>query len=977
MEVKNIISSLFLIFLFFYGFAQETEPQIVLNSQGHSARIRALHFTSDGNQLISAGEDKSIHFWQTGTGELNGKFYTQMDDGPEGMIYSSALHPDGEMIAIAGYPVDEINPEGSYFITYNIITQKQTGIYPAHEGIITNIEFSKDGRLLATADENGEILIWKVSGDNIFEKAGKIHVGSVVSDIDFAYHKSLLAVTFDSKYFHLYDLTRINVNFPVEPFKVVEKHYYPVRSVAFSPDSVHLVTGGEDHLVNLFSVDGKFRQKIDEMPDPVTDIDFSKDGKILVACAENSGLARSYTIPGFAKMADFPDHNNTITACTFYPVVEEGNYLLATAGGNDNEIFLWNPLNGRINEIFSGKGTAIWDIAFTEDLKLLVSNNRNAERFEMSFDFQNLVLEDVAGMRIASLKTHEGGIVKTDDYSLKLPGGNVIFNDPQVDGRILSFLHKDDQLYVGSDFSLKVYDLSGKLISELVGHQGGIRSLSVSINNQYLASGGEDQVVHLWSTKFDEEKSEPFVSLFITKDKEWVCWTPSGYFGCSDLGPQYFGWYVQQETDEIGDFYTADQYFDVLYRPEDVKRSILDQIPVSRLMQEMGENIFDLTKLDKPSVALFESPYASVGQDRSIYLNKTKSKYYVSDQREVVLNVSAYDGGGGIKELRVYHNDKLVAMERDVSISQDRQKIEKEFELLLLPGGNQFKVTAVNYQMIESRPDEIIVEYTGELEATSDLYIFAIGVNKYMNNNYDLNYARPDAESFLDAIAVRSKGIFNTIHTEKLFDEEVTADKIREVFEKISNQAKLTDVFIFYYAGHGTIDQQSENREYYLVPYDVVQLYGNSQELRSKGISASELRDMLADVKAQKQLILLDACHSGGAVQALAMRGAPEEKAIMQLARSSGIVLISASGTKQFATEFETLKHGAFTYVLLEALKGNADGGNQDQKITVNELKAYMEDRVPQVTSEYGGSMQFPTGFSTGQDFPISVVINQ
>ena len=48
-------------------------------------------------------------------------------------------------------------------------------------------------------------------------------------------------------------------------------------------------------------------------------------------------------------------------------------------------------------------------------------------------------------------------------------------------------------------------------------------------------------------------------------------------------------------------------------------------------------------------------------------------------------------------------------------------------------------------------------------------------------------------------------------------------------------------------------------------------------------------------------------------------------------------------GTKQFAIEFEVLKHGVFTHALLEALSGENDNG--DSKVTVNELKLYMEER--------------------------------
>jgi len=69
------------------------------------------------------------------------------------------------------------------------------------------------------------------------------------------------------------------------------------------------------------------------------------------------------------------------------------------------------------------------------------------------------------------------------------------------------------------------------------------------------------------------------------------------------------------------------------------------------------------------------------------------------------------------------------------------------------------------------------------------------------------------------------------------------------------------------------------------------------------------------------------------------------------------------------------LGHGLFTYAILEALSGKADGGVIDNKITANELKSYVEDRVPELTEQFMLTPQYPTGYSFGQDFPI--VINK
>jgi hypothetical protein len=42
--------------------------------------------------------------------------------------------------------------------------------------------------------------------------------------------------------------------------------------------------------------------------------------------------------------------------------------------------------------------------------------------------------------------------------------------------------------------------------------------------------------------------------------------------------------------------------------------------------------------------------------------------------------------------------------------------------------------------------------------------------------------------------------------------------------------------------------------------------------------------------------------------------------------------------------------------------------------VTVNELKAWLESQVPEVTQKYKGSPQYPASYGYGQDFPVGVV---
>lgn len=167
---------------------------------------------------------------------------------------------------------------------------------------------------------------------------------------------------------------------------------------------------------------------------------------------------------------------------------------------------------------------------------------------------------------------------------------------------------------------------------------------------------------------------------------------------------------------------------------------------------------------------------------------------------------------------------------------------------------------------------------------------------------------------------------------------------------------------------------QNDKADFFLVPYDVTMLYGDDNQLVQKGISSNELMKLSQEIKAQKQLFVLDACQSGGALEAFASRGAAEEKAILQLARSCGIAMFAASGSEQFASEFGQLGHGIFTYSILEGLKGSADGSTKDGKITVSELKAFIDDKVPELTQKYKGQAQYPQSIIRGMDFPIIII---
>lgn len=1009
--------------------SQDTAPKIVINSVGHSGKVFNVLYTPDGSRIISVSEDKSIRVWDAGSGELLNKYESEIGTGPKGMLYTSAITPDGNILAVSGYPVDD--DADNYIIFIDLNSGKQVSTAVGHKNVINSLDFTGDGKFLASGSDDGTVLIWQFLGKGETKSVHSIDVGSRVAKLSFNKRSNALAVASEAKNIKIYNLAGLNTGNVNYVPRELKKHKDVVNKVIFSPDGSFIASSSFDQDLILWRADGSYLKSLNTNDKVINALAFSHDSRILVAMDE-SGKGVSYNIPSGNKLSNFTGHDNTVFSAAFSPNSASGSYLACTAGGNNNVLKIWNPINGKVQQTIQGKGSVVWDLEFGDALDLYIKKEPDTKGYGYSFDFKNFsIRQNPDKPRNSYSKAANSSLAQLSPYQIEVNRRGLIQNDEFEDGRILDFqATKTGNVIVASDFSLKMYTSQGILMKEFLGHTAGVRAVAVTKDSRYMASGGEDQTIKIW--KLDEsgeipsmkdvfqsdewieyfnqyeledlieknsagawkeaiakiesagdrtsrdiqdvydnlgETITPFANLFVSNDSEWISWVPTGYFNCSSAGGQYFGWHINRGIRQLADFYTAEQYFEILYRPKVLMRSINESKRVDLILQDEGEQLFDLGKLERPSAAFFNLSEATIGDNKILdyqdggYQTKTKS---------INVEVDLYNGGGGLKELNIYQNNKLIITDDDLGKVPVGKTIKKFYDVNLTNGANEFKVIVKNNQKIESRPNDIHIFYNGDVVASSDLFILAVGINEYKNPAYNLNYAQPDAKAFVNKISERSGKIFRNVRKLEIYDKEATKDNIERAFKSIVTQAKPEDVFVFYYAGHGTLDEDN-NDEYYFVPTDVTKIYGDPAQLQAKAISSNQLKVMLADLKPQKQLILMDACHSEGALKAIKTRApASEEKAIVQLARASGVVMIASSGTQQYASEFEVLQHGVFTYSLLEALDGKL--GMLDNRIMVGALKSYMEFRVPTLAEEHGGTAQYPTGYTQGNDFPIGII---
>jgi hypothetical protein len=487
----------------------------------------------------------------------------------------------------------------------------------------------------------------------------------------------------------------------------------------------------------------------------------------------------------------------------------------------------------------------------------------------------------------------------------------------------------------GADRTIRIWDVnSGRLEKTLTGHQSEITSLQLNSDGTLLISHSTDGITKFWDLKAQKE----FFEHIQIGTNDWMVKTTEGYFHGTDGARKSIHFVDGMKT------YSVDQFFNDYYRPE-----LLPQLFKSRGSGNNIESIQGRVKKSPP-------PQVKI------------AVVATSDPSLAELYVRVTNTGSGVSSLKVFHNGKNLPVGKDFVLPTTRGEATVYRHLAKLIGGNNtFSAIATNPDNIES--DAATTEFFAEgTPARGTCYVFAIGINDYKNPKLALNYARPDAESFVTAVQEAGNQLFHSFKLITLYDKEASTRGILTKLEELSAVVQPEDVFILYYAGHGSM----VDGRFFFIPVESLRLY-DVRTLEKEAIEASVLQDKLKDIKALKQLIIMDACQSGGSVELLAERGASEEKAIAQLSRSAGIHVLASAGSEQFAAEFKELGHGLFTFVLLKALSGDADGAPKDGKVTIYELKSYLDDQVPEVTRKLKGKPQYPYTFSRGHDFPITL----
>ncbi|MEC4984476.1 MAG: caspase family protein [Oscillatoria sp. PMC 1068.18] len=222
------------------------------------------------------------------------------------------------------------------------------------------------------------------------------------------------------------------------------------------------------------------------------------------------------------------------------------------------------------------------------------------------------------------------------------------------------------------------------------------------------------------------------------------------------------------------------------------------------------------------------------------------------------------------------------------------------------------------------------------------VFLLLVGVSEYEDkkNLHPLNYAEADCQELATAFTEATQKFNN----QKIFvhhkNSKQTPDlaAVRNSLQEIVTSANPQDKLIVYFSCHGILHENQQA---------VLCLTNTQTQTLANSLTMQELLTKLNDCPAKQQLVILDACHSGG----LTLRGINlklvetlQQQAKEQARQKKNFYALLSCDEDQQSWEFSELGHGVFTYYLIRGLQGEA--ADSEGIIEVKGLYKYVYHRT-------------------------------
>lgn len=315
---------------------------VVRTIQGHTQSVKRLHFSPNGDRLISCSDDTMIYQW-----DLTKKPNPQVVPFVRN-IYSI------ERIAFseAGYHMASLR--NKQLVVWNLREQKKQWHTEIDDARCIHMSLSRNGQRVAVLKDNNDIELWEIGQEN---PSKRIKPNSnLARRISLSPDGKLLALGTATGNLELWDLDHSTMLFQVEGNN---KH---VVALAFDADGTQLACAVFPNQIHVWDVKRQTRKFTlpCEGGDIMSRLVFSPDGKLLAADQWNTAAVWSMSTGSLLWACE--GHAEMIHSVCFSP---DGKRL-ATAG-SAGTISLWDSLTGQQTMTSRNHTENLLDIQFAAD----------------------------------------------------------------------------------------------------------------------------------------------------------------------------------------------------------------------------------------------------------------------------------------------------------------------------------------------------------------------------------------------------------------------------------------------------------------------------------------------------------------------------------------------------------------------------------------------------------------------------------
>lgn len=281
----------------------------------HDSKIWDVHFSEDGQRIVTSSMDDTAKVWDSKTGEK----VLEVTHGSQ--VLFSSIHPDGNMFATASFDhTAQIwsLPEGNPLLTIK------------HENAVSEVRFSPDGKYVGTASIDGTAQIWDLQNRT---ELFTIRHSSKVNHILFSPDSRFAITASDDHVIKIWDLKE-------KSSKYEFNQNFAILDIAISPDGKNIVSGDGGGNVSIWDMStGKLLKSRKMGTSPVYKVAISSDntlfaagnelGNVCVWKLENSEQKLCFTV------------KQSIWDLTF----SESNFIIA--GSLDGYVYIWKTDTGK------------------------------------------------------------------------------------------------------------------------------------------------------------------------------------------------------------------------------------------------------------------------------------------------------------------------------------------------------------------------------------------------------------------------------------------------------------------------------------------------------------------------------------------------------------------------------------------------------------------------------------------------------